>query len=160
MQGLAQRMDDFATTLTNALRPTSDLIGTQPGIASTFEVYIQIVWPWMIVSIASIIFVVDLPCAENVRYQAAQDSRIEVIATGHLTQPRSRYQKAIRWHNFCGSYGKACWETKRAVGVRRYRMAHCEGRLNRARAIVLLGSSDIGMSLGIFCLHGQNALSK
>lgn len=54
MQGLAQRMDNFAISLTNALRTTSDLIETHPGIASTIEVYIQIVWPWMIVPVASI----------------------------------------------------------------------------------------------------------
>ncbi len=55
MQGLAQRMDNFAVSLTNALRTTSDLIETHPGIASTNEIYIQIVWPWMILPIASII---------------------------------------------------------------------------------------------------------
>jgi len=47
MQGLAQRMDNFAISLTNALRTTSDLIETHPGIASNIEVYIQIVWPWI-----------------------------------------------------------------------------------------------------------------
>ena len=55
MQGLAQRMDNFAISLTNALRTTSDLIETLPGIASANKVYIQIVWPWMLLPIASII---------------------------------------------------------------------------------------------------------
>lgn len=54
MQGLAERMDSFAISLTNALRTTSDLIETHPGIATTNEVYIQIVWPWMILPIASV----------------------------------------------------------------------------------------------------------
>ncbi len=54
MQGLTQQMDNFAISLTNALRTTSDLIETHPGIASTNEVYIQIAWPWMILPIASI----------------------------------------------------------------------------------------------------------
>lgn len=40
MQGLAQRLDILAISLTNALRTTSDLIETHLGIASTNEVYI------------------------------------------------------------------------------------------------------------------------
>ena len=55
MQGLSKKMDNFATSLTNALRTTSELVDTLPGTASFSEVYIQIQWPWMIVPIASVL---------------------------------------------------------------------------------------------------------
>lgn len=55
MEGLSRSMENFAITLTNALRTTSDFVDTHPGTASTSEVYIHIAWVWMIVPIAGVL---------------------------------------------------------------------------------------------------------
>ncbi|KAL8915657.1 MAG: hypothetical protein Q9172_006787 [Xanthocarpia lactea] len=55
IDGLSRLLNNLAVSMSNALRTTTDLPDNVTGISSSFEVYIQIEWTWMIVPIATII---------------------------------------------------------------------------------------------------------
>ncbi|KAL8716979.1 MAG: hypothetical protein Q9225_005740 [Loekoesia sp. 1 TL-2023] len=53
--GLKEMLNNLTTSMTNALRTTSDNPSTAPGIAETPEVHIAVEFRWLIVPIASVI---------------------------------------------------------------------------------------------------------
>ncbi|KAI4252523.1 MAG: hypothetical protein L6R42_007923 [Xanthoria sp. 1 TBL-2021] len=53
--GLSKLLDNLAVSMSNALRTTTDVPDNITGTSSSFEVYIQIEWAWMIVPIAAVL---------------------------------------------------------------------------------------------------------
>ncbi|KAL8865305.1 MAG: hypothetical protein Q9174_006958, partial [Haloplaca sp. 1 TL-2023] len=47
-------MDNLAVSMTNGLRNTSNMPAVATGVVTSFEVYIQIQWGWMVVPIATV----------------------------------------------------------------------------------------------------------
>ncbi|KAL8648051.1 MAG: hypothetical protein Q9226_006159 [Calogaya cf. arnoldii] len=55
IQSLSRLLDNLAVSMSNALRTTTDRPDNHPGTSSSFQVYIEIEWAWMIVPIAALI---------------------------------------------------------------------------------------------------------
>ncbi|KAL9042566.1 MAG: hypothetical protein Q9214_003738 [Letrouitia sp. 1 TL-2023] len=55
VQGLSYILGNLSISITNGLRTTSDNPWTISGVPSSFEVYIQIQWAWMIVPFTTVI---------------------------------------------------------------------------------------------------------
>ncbi|KAL8833563.1 MAG: hypothetical protein Q9176_007921 [Flavoplaca citrina] len=55
IRGLSESLDNLAISMSNALRTTTDILDNFPGTSTSFEVYIQIEWAWMIVPITTVI---------------------------------------------------------------------------------------------------------
>ncbi|KAI4234003.1 MAG: hypothetical protein LQ349_004076 [Xanthoria aureola] len=54
MPGLTKLLDNLAVSMSNALRTTTDVPDNIRGTPSSFEVYIQIEWAWLIVPVAAV----------------------------------------------------------------------------------------------------------
>ncbi|KAI4089333.1 MAG: hypothetical protein LQ344_005465 [Seirophora lacunosa] len=55
IRGLSALLDNLAVSMSNALRTTTDLGYNVSGTSTSFEVYIDIEWVWMVVPIATVI---------------------------------------------------------------------------------------------------------
>ncbi|KAL8703517.1 MAG: hypothetical protein Q9201_003302 [Fulgogasparrea decipioides] len=55
IKGLSKLLENLSVSMSNAMRTVSDLPGNVSGTSSSFEVYIEIQWAWMIVPIAAVV---------------------------------------------------------------------------------------------------------
>ncbi|KAL8666618.1 MAG: hypothetical protein Q9168_007445 [Polycauliona sp. 1 TL-2023] len=55
LSGLSKKLDTLAVSMSNALRTSTDVPDVVKGTSSSFQVYIEIEWTWMIVPIITVI---------------------------------------------------------------------------------------------------------
>ena len=109
IDGLSRLLNNLAVSMSNAyvinlypflaytdfkvrLRTSTDLPDNVPGISSSFEVYIQIEWTWMIVPIATHP-ILNLPGHYYPSKSATQNTGLEIFAVGGVVEFKFRDTK-------------------------------------------------------------------